>query len=384
MNGAFTCVKTRTAARAMRDGRPCPQVEMKESRRGEPMTTDSSEELPYATVKSLRVLGKIRDQPQDFQVEEVPAYAPEGRGEHLFVRFRKTDLNTPDAVRRIAEALGVDAREAGWAGLKDRRAVTVQWASFHRGDAAAALALDLPGIEVLDALGHPHKIRTGHLRSNRFLIRIRGAREHLATAGQVLERLALHGAPNYYGEQRFGHDRNNLARARAWLLEQGPPPRDRFQRKLLASTLQSEIFNQWLAARVREGAFERPVPGDLMRKEDSGGLFVAHDLAEATERMQRWEISPTGPMMGAKMRWPEADAERIERVLCERWGLDEERLSRLRTLLPGTRRVARVRPADVQLDAYSEGIEVAFTLPKGAYATVILRELMKPDAQALA
>jgi len=348
------------------------------------MTTDSSEELPYATVKSLRVLGKIRDQPQDFQVEEVPAYAPEGRGEHLFVRFRKTDLNTPEAVRRIAEALGVDAREAGWAGLKDRRAVTSQWASFHRADPDAARALVLPGIEILEAARHPHKIRTGHLRSNRFVIRIRGAREHLTTAGQTIEQLSQHGAPNYYGEQRFGRDGANLTRARAWLLEGAPPPRDRFQRKLIASTLQSEIFNQWLAARVRAGALDQVVQGDLMRKEDSGGLFIASDVGAAAERMQRWEISPTGPMLGAKMRWPEGEAERLERALCERWGLTTERLEQLRTLLPGTRRVARIRPADVRLGEYPEGLEVAFTLPKGAYATVILRELLKPDVQALA
>ncbi len=348
------------------------------------MTTDSSEELPYATVKSLRVLGKIRDQPQDFQVEEVPAYAPEGRGEHVFVRFQKTELNTPEAVRRIAEALGVDAREAGWAGLKDRRAVTSQWASFHRADPDAARALVLPGIEILEAARHPHKIRTGHLRSNRFLIRIRGAREHLAAAGQMLEQLSRLGAPNYYGEQRFGRDGANLTRARAWLLEGGPPPRDRFQRKLIASTLQSEIFNQWLAARVRTGALDRVVQGDLMRKEDSGGLFIASDVGEATERMQRWEISPTGPMLGAKMRWPEGEAERVERALCEHWGLTTERLEQLRTLLPGTRRVARIRPADVRLGEYPEGLEVAFTLPKGSYATVILRELLKPDVQALA
>ena len=347
------------------------------------MTTDSSEELPYATGKSLRVLGKIRDQPQDFQVDEVPAYAPEGRGEHLFVRFQKTDLNTPEAVRRIADAIGVDARAAGWAGLKDRRAVTSQCASFHRGDAEADLALDLPGIRVLEAAPHPHKIRTGHLRANRFVIRIRGARE-LDVAGQLIEELARGGAPNYYGEQRFGRERGNLTRARAWLLDGGAPPRDRFERKLIASTLQSEIFNEWLAARVREGELERAVPGDLMRKEDSGGLFVAEDAAEAAERMLRWEISPTGPMLGAKMRWPAGEAERRERALCERWQLDAERLGRLRSWLPGTRRVARVRPSDARVASYPDGLELTFTLPKGAYATVILRELLKTDAQASA
>lgn len=345
------------------------------------MTTDNSEELPYATGKSLRVFGKIRDRPEDFQVEEVPVYAPEGRGDHLFVRFRKTDLNTPEAVRRIADALGVDPREAGFAGLKDRRAVTVQWASFFGADRERALSVALPGIEVLEAAAHPHKIRTGHLRGNRFAIRIRGAQGQEGVAGGLLARLEAHGAPNYYGEQRFGRERENVARARRWLLEDGPAPRDRFKRKLFASTLQSDVFNRWLADRVRAGALDHPIEGDLMRKEDTGGLFVAHDVAEATARMERWEISPTGPMFGAKMRWPEAEALRIERAACEGAGLSDERLARLRAWLPGARRVARVRPAQVQWASDADSIEVRFELPKGAYATVILRELLKPDVE---
>jgi tRNA pseudouridine13 synthase len=343
------------------------------------MTTDNSEELPYATGKSLRVFGKIRAQPEDFQVEEVPAYAPEGHGEHLFVRFSKTALNTPDAVRRIADALGVDPRDAGWAGLKDRWAVTTQWASFFRADAERARALALPGIHVLEARAHPHKIRTGHLRANRFAILIRGASDQAALAAQLLEMLAHRGAPNYYGEQRFGRDRQNLARARAWLIAGERAPRDRFQRKLFASTLQSELFNQWLADRVRRDELDRPVLGDLMRKEDTFGMFTAVDVEEAAQRMQRWEISATGPMFGAKMRWPEADALAIERALLERSEVTEDLLARQRAWLPGARRVARVRPEDVECRGVPVGIALRFTLPKGAYATVILRELLKPE-----
>jgi tRNA pseudouridine13 synthase len=117
-----------------------------------------------------------------------------------------------------------------------------------------------------------------------------------------------------------------------------------------------------------------------MRKEDTGGMFVANDVAEAAARMDRWEISPTGPMFGAKMRWPEGDALQLEQALCERAGLDEARLARHRAFLPGTRRVARVRPEALTCVASETGLDVAFTLPKGAYATVILRELLKPDA----
>jgi tRNA pseudouridine13 synthase len=341
------------------------------------MSTESPDELPYATAKSLRVFGKIRQQPHDFQVDEIPAYEPSGSGDHLFVRFEKTGLNTPAAVTQLARALDSDPSQAGWAGLKDRHAVTTQWASFFRADAARARALELPGIRVLDAHPHPHKIRTGHLRGNRFRIRVVSGDDPLPIAEQVLAELASHGAPNYYGEQRFGIDDGNLERALRWLREGGPAPRDRFQRKLLVSTWQSSLFNRWLAARVARGELGRAREGDVMRKEDSGGIFVSDDLAADQLRMDGWEISPTGPMFGSKMRWPTGEAERVERALWAEHGLDEAVVSRLGALAEGTRRVARIRPAETQVSADAEGVVLAFVLPKGAYATVILRELLK-------
>lgn len=346
------------------------------------MTTQSSEQLPHATAKSLRVLGKIREGADDFQVDEIPAYAPEGRGDHLFVRFEKTDLSTPEAVRRIAEALGVRADQAGFAGLKDKRAVTTQWASFLGASPERASALTLPGITVREVARHPHKLRTGHLRANRFRLRIRGVQAGAdAIAREVLDPLARHGSPNYYGEQRFGGDGQNLARARAWIIERGPAPRARFDRKLLASVWQAELFNAWLAARLRDGTWRSAIHGDLMRKEDTGGLFTAEDAREAAERAERFEISATGPMFGADMRWPNHEARAREEALLAGAGLTQDRLRELRNIAPGTRRVARVRPEDVRVELESSDcLRLELTLPKGAYATVVLRELMKPDA----
>lgn len=345
------------------------------------MDTDDTDELPYATAKSLRILGKIRLQPEDFQVREIAAYEPSGEGEHLFVHFEKTGLNTPEAVRRIAQALEVDPSAAGWAGLKDRHAVTSQWASFYGASAERAIALDLPGMRVLGAAYHPHKIRTGHLRQNQFVIRVQCDPAQLDVAREILQPLNDHGAPNYYGEQRFGRERDNAHKARRWLIEGGRAPRDRFERKLLASALQSEWFNTWLAARVRHQALGRALHGDLMRKEDTGGMFVALDATEAGERVSRWEISPTGPMFGPDMRWPEGEELAIEQALWAQTGVSDDALSRLRKLLPGTRRVARIRPGGLRVDRYPQGIELEFSLPKGAYATVILRELLKDAAQ---
>lgn len=336
-------------------------------------------DLPHATAKSLRTLGKIRSVPEDFVVDEVPAYPPAGQGTHLFVRFKKRGLTTRDAVERIARALGTNPRDAGYAGMKDRVAVTTQWASFFGAEPQAAKALALPDIEVLDAAMHPHKLRTGHLRANRFTLRLRGEAVDAQVATQVLRELERVGAPNYYGEQRFGTDARNLERARAWVLGGGSAPRDRFDRKLLFSALQSSLFNTWLAERIEQGHYETPVPGDVLRKEDSGGLFVSTDAADALRRMQGWEVSPTGPMFGKKMRWPEADAADHERALLQRSGIDEATLERHAAHGEGTRRVARVRPADASVQAEQDAIVLRFDLPSGAYATMVLREVCKPD-----
>jgi tRNA pseudouridine13 synthase len=346
------------------------------------MTTLDSEQPPYATAKSLRVLGKFREGAADFQVDEVPAYTPEGRGEHLFVRFRKTDLNTADAVRTLALALETRPDEAGFAGLKDRRAITTQWSSFFGGNVERAMALELPGIEVLEASPHSHKLRTGHLRANRFRIVIRGTGpDALPVAREVMDSLVNDGAPNYYGEQRFGRDGDNLPRAVRWIAERGREPRSRFDRKLLVSVWQSHWFNVWLAERMQSVGLASTLRGDLMRKEETGGLFVSEDPEVDRPRVAAWEISATGPMLGAELRWAAHDALALEQDLLARSGVDLARLRELRKLASGARRPLRIRPEDVKLEPVgSDALSLEMTLPKGAYATVILRELMKAEA----
>jgi tRNA pseudouridine13 synthase len=348
---------------------------------GKSMTTLDSEQLPHATAKSLRVFGKVRQGAKDFQVDEIPAYVPDGRGDHLFVLFRKADLSTPEAVRRIAQALEVDAEQAGFAGLKDKHAITTQWASFFGASAERAAQISVPGIEVMQATPHPHKLRTGHLHGNRFRLRVRDVQEGAAAiARSVLDELEAHGSPNYFGEQRFGRSGENLARAQRWIVERGAAPRSRFDRKLMVSVWQSSWFNAWLAARMRDGSWRSAVHGDLMRKEDSGGLFTAEDLDDARARAERFEISTTGPIFGADMRWPTHEALASEHALLDASGVPTERLRELRKLAPGTRRVARIRPRDVRIDEEPGNLLIELTLPKGAYATVVLRELQKPDS----
>jgi tRNA pseudouridine13 synthase len=334
--------------------------------------------LPYATAKSLRTLGKIRRVPEDFRVDEVPAYPPAGHGGHLFVQFEKQSLTTREAVARLAKSLGVNARDAGVAGQKDKHAITTQWASFERVAPEAALGLALPNIRVLAAVPHPHKLRTGHVRANRFVLLIRET-EAIDAAREVLAQLETDGVPNYYGDQRFGIGERNVTRAYAMVRGETRPPRDHFERRLLMSSLQSALFNTWLAERVSDGLYAQPILGDLLRKEASGGIFINEDNEEAARRMLAWEISATGPMFGSEMARPRDAADLREQSVFERSGLTLEMLANHAKLGSGTRRAARVRIMQCELQREDEGLRISFELPAGAYATSVLREIMKPD-----
>ncbi len=333
---------------------------------------------PFLTADLPGVGGRLKSEPEDFRVDEIPAYPPAGEGTHLFVRFRKRDLDTERAVRAIAQALGCDPRGAGYAGMKDRRAITTQWASIEGGNPESALALSLDGIQILEAARHPHKLRTGHLRGNRFVLRIRDARPDLEAVRAVLARLASVGCPNYFGAQRFGHEGKNVARALSWIADAGRPPRKRFEKKLLVSALQAALFNTVLGKRVEEGRLATWTAGDLLKKEDTGGLFVASDREEEQGRLDRFEVSPTGPMFGAKMRWPEGETLAREEAVLEGAGLTRAHLARFRKAGEGTRRVLRVRPEEATASLEEDGaLVLALTLKKGAYATVITREITK-------
>ncbi len=339
--------------------------------------------LPYLTSDVPGIPGRARSVPEDFRVEEIPAYPPDGEGTHLFVRFEKRGVTTPRAVEFMARALGVDPRAAGYAGMKDRDAVTVQWASFERATIEAANALELEGIRVLEAAFHRGKLRTGHLHGNRFILRIRDTpSERFADVERVVERLCREGVPNYYGEQRFGRDGDNAEKARAWLIDGGRAPRAPFERKLLASALQSEFFNQCVADRVSCNALGRVTHGEVVQKTESSASFVVEDVAEVQSRCDDWALSPTGPMFGPEMRWPMHDARAAEEALLTRAGLTVESLERFGRFGRGTRRVVRVRPADLELSKEDDGFSLRFSLPAGSYATVVLREIFKEDATA--
>lgn len=338
-------------------------------------------DLPYLTASLPGTGGVLRTQPEDFVVDEVPAYPPSGEGDHVFVRIEKRGLTTAQAVQRIARALGVNERDVGVAGMKDRHAVTRQWISLPPPIAPEqATALALADVTILEAARHNHKLRTGHVRANRFVLRVRDAVPDVevaeARARAILDVLAQPpGAPNWYGEQRFGREGDNAAKGRDIVMG-GKPPRDKKLARLFVSALQSELFNQWLVARMTDGLYARVLAGDVLHKV-GGGMFTCEDAATDEPRLIAGELVITGPMFGDRMRSATDDAGAREEAVLAAAGLARDSFAGVRAIAEGTRRDATIQVGEPSVAAADGTLEVRFTLPGGAYATAVMRELMK-------
>jgi tRNA pseudouridine13 synthase len=327
----------------------------------------------------------LRKSPEDFVVDEIPAYLPSGQGEHLYVHIRKRDVTTLEAVARLCRKLGVDARGAGFAGMKDRHAVTTQTISIPL---AAGRPLPRPddlatdGIDVLSVARHGNKLKPGHLGGNRFAITLREIDE--ARMGDVVAALTeagARGAPNAFGPQRFGARGDNVEHALSWLSGRAPGPTDRRRGRLLFSAVQSHLYNEVLRLRVEDGSWNRPLLGDLVKKHDTGGLFPCTDAVVDGERAKRREVSPTGPMFGASMRWPDGEPAAIERAVLEQAG-GEAIFEKHRALGEGTRRSLRLLADELSIVPVADdprALEVRFVLPKGGYATTLLASAVRFD-----
>ena len=341
-------------------------------------------DLPTATPDLPGCGGRLRAAPEDFLVRELPLYLPSGQGSHAYARVEKVGWTTRDLQRTLVDA-GVPVAQIGVAGLKDKIARTEQWLSVpRRHEAVAWAALDaLEGVRVLETSRHVNKLAVGHLRGNAFRIRVRGATPDAAERVRaVAARLAAIGVPNYFGPQRFGRHGHNAIDG--WKLVRGERvPGDQRLKRFFMSALQSQLFNLGLADRIRDGLYRSVVEGDWARKHDTGGTFAVVDPAVEGPRAEALEISATLPLYGKKVRpSPAVAGEREARVL-EALGLRWTDLVRRH----GDRRLTRIAGVAVEVDgseAVGEGVELwlDFELPKGSYATTLLRELMKVDVDA--
>jgi tRNA pseudouridine13 synthase len=311
--------------------------------------------------------------PETFFVQEIPLFEASGEGAHLFLRIRKAGLSTPAVLRELERGLGLPEKEVGYAGFKDRDSTSEQTISLPaRCRESAAHVLDRIGVEILSAELHPHKLRTGKLRGNRFraILSCQTSEDlHVLKAGCA--RLTLEGLPNAFGPQRFG-DGGAAGLGREIFL--GLRPGKSFRRTRFAvSAFQAAIFNRVLEIRRRERLFPGPVNGDLMKRHDSGGLFLLDTVDdESARRTEKFEISPTGPLPGKKMRRPEGLALQVEEAALAEQGVSSFQCGIAKA--PGTRRFLRVPVLDLQMKLEVGRSVLEFTLPPGSYASVLMSE----------
>ncbi len=347
---------------------------------------------------TLPVVG-FKTEPRDFVVEEIPAYLPSGSGDHVYIRFQKTGLTTDEVVQRLGGALRAPMRDAGYAGIKDKHAVTTQWASFllPKVDPAPMLAsfADHPQLRIEEVSRHVNKLKPGHLFGNKFTVRLRRTDASPASLeaalGAALADAAKHGVPNLFGDQRFGRAGKNAEFARRVVLGEAPAPRDKKRARFLFSSLQSELFNALLEKRFADGTWSTVLPGDVAKKEENGALFDVplggapeeiEEIAHAKTRAAALELCATGPMFGASMREPKGAVADLERGVLEASGVPMDAWTKHRHLGEGTRRALRLVAKNVAWRALDDGdLEVEFVLGKGSYATTFLEtfvELSEP------
>ena len=405
--------------------------------------------LPYLIADFKGIGGVIKQRPEDFFVQEIPLYEPSGEGEHVYTEIQKVGITTFEVLNRLSRMLNVAPANIGYAGMKDAHAVTRQVFSIAgtTPEAVMAVAQRDTQLGVQWATRHGNKLRIGHLRGNRFAIKIRDV-DPIAVVKikPVLDALQQRGMPNYFGEQRFGRRgdnhllgaalvrndnaailklllgspnlhlddserykarvafeaRDNEAALKFWPRNSGVERRvlsrlmssrrpnaavrviDVKVRRLWVSAVQSHLFNQILARRVTSLGVDKVVVGDMAEKHDNGACFYVEDLAAEQPRCERFEISPTGPLVGYRVNLAKDTAGAIEEAVLNDAGMKPDDFRHAgRHKVKGGRRALRVRPTDVSLESGVDDdgayITVAFTLPAGAFATVLMREIMRDD-----
>jgi tRNA pseudouridine13 synthase len=344
--------------------------------------------LPYLTTGLPGCGGRLKTAPEDFQVEEVPAYLPAGEGEHLYLWVEKRGLSTAAVAKCLAGRLGLPPHAVGYAGRKDAQALTRQWYSLHTPSQPEPEALGGEGWRVLEVSRHRNKLRPGHLRGNLFLVTVRGV-DPAAPLAAMLGRVLSEGFPNYFGEQRLGLGLSNALAGRRWMRSgaraRGALERLRFQ----TNAYQAALFNRVLGERLlRLAPLGGLLAGDLAVLHHNGASFpvTAEGLAEARRRAGLRELSASAPLFGTRVPLAEGEPGALERAVLAAEGLTAEdfRLGSQRLSPKGERRAVRAFPHGLawKLEPADGGAHLilSFRLDGGVFATSLLREIMKNDA----
>jgi len=326
---------------------------------------------------------RLRVAPEDFVVEEILGYDADGEGEHALLWVEKRGANTDWIARELARYAGVPPLNVGYAGLKDRHAVTRQTFSVGLAGKPEPDWAVFPSTEakVLAATRHRRKLKRGALRGNRFVLVLRDVEGDRTAAEQVLAQIAQRGVPNYFGEQRFGREGGNVAQARAMFAGRRV---DRDKRAFLLSAARSEIFNHLLAARIERSAWDSPLDGEIWSLAGSRSWFGPEPFDDVlAERLAKGDIHPSGPLWGDGETPAQGDAGALEREIAT---ANEDLAKGLAgARMEQERRPLRLMPQSLRWRwLEDDALELSFELPAGAYATVVVRELaqIKQDSQA--
>ena len=336
---------------------------------------------------------------RDFTVEEIPLYDFTGEGEHLVLKVRKKEMTTWEMLDAISNYIGVRRRDIGYAGLKDKHAMTIQYISLPAKLEEKLSTFTHEKIKILETTRHNNKIRVGHLKGNRFHIRLKkvlGVQKDKLDS--VLKWIKVNGVPNYFGHQRFGNNGDNWVDGKK-LIEGTLKMRDRKTREFLMGSYQSYLYNQWLCKRMElnlllekfteeeteqvlklpkgslQGTKEQPsffklLQGDLMMHYPYGRLFEVEALTKEAERFETKDIAPTGLIPGSKTKRATGSARLFEEKFDEEMNLN------------GARRYAWIQVTEIKENYVEENAhyELSFSLPKGAYATNVL-DVLRGEAQ---
>lgn len=325
----------------------------------------------------------FRGRPEDFVVEELPAYLPCGEGEHLYLRVEKRELSTHAVVRGLCQRFRLRESDVGYAGRKDERAVSRQWLSVPARalqDEAGAFRIaevEALGVRVLEHARHKNKLRLGHLRGNAFTVRLTlepGALDEAALGARLSE--VEQGIPNQFGAQRFGPRDESLRQAERFL-ERHQRARSR-KETFWVSVVQSAIFNAWLGDRVADGSWRTPQDGDILWKLPGLAPFECTDPAADAPRAAAREVVVTGPLHGAAMRSAQREALTRESRSLQRLGVDLSALTAHPAFDTGARRAACLWPTEIAAEPAEGGLSLRFSLTKGAFASVVLRAVFGP------
>lgn len=335
------------------------------------------ETLSYLHGKPLSN-GLYKQSDADFVVKEDLGYSLDGEGEHIFVHVQKQNCNTVFIAEQLAKFAGIPAKLVGYAGLKDRNAITEQWFGLHMPGKFTPdfSTFELEGCKILHVTRHSKKLRIGNLKGNSFTLLLR----NIDNRADVELRLALiqaSGVANYFGEQRFGKENNNIEQAMLWAKGE-IKVKDRKKRSFYLSAARSAIFNGIVSERIKQNTARTVLNGDILQLADRGSWFIAqHDeLNSLQQRVNDAELNITAPMLGDNGPQTTGDALSFEQHYVDQHWTDFLTLFR-EERLETARRAMLLKPKNINWIWIDDTtLQLDFWLPAGSYATAVLRELI--------